>query len=247
MTTAGHGDGVARRRRDPWRTTFFVLVCVAVVASLCWLLLRSKVLVVRHVEVRGAPQVSDTRVRSAAAIPAGASLPGLDVAAARTRVAAIPQVRAVRIERRWPDTVRITVRRRVPAVAVERGHRYLLVDAAGVTVATRAHRPRRLPRLWVWADPKGDPAVRAAVHVLQALPKPLRARLRGLSATDASHVRLHVTRAGFAYAHGRARLVTVLWGGARLSAEKARVTLALLHHPARHYDVSSPAVATTGD
>ena len=70
-----------------WKTVFFGLAAVAIVAGVAWALLGSRLLVVRSVQVTGTgPQVSRAQVLAAARIPAGLPLIRVNTAAVAQRV-----------------------------------------------------------------------------------------------------------------------------------------------------------------
>lgn len=229
------------RRRDPWRLAFAALLVLALVGISGWVVLGSRLLVVRHVQVTGVHRLTAGQVRAAAHVPIGTPLARLDTGAVRASVATIPQVRAVAVQRHWPATVRIVVTERRPGAAVRTPAGYALVDPAGVTVATARHRPQDLPLLRVSGGLRGNPAVRAGIDVVAGLPRSLSTRVLRVEASNPQQVTL-VLRAP----HGRhTRTVRVRWGDPGQEAEKARALIALLrHHPAGRYDVSSPTVVT---
>jgi len=238
---AGGGDGASgagsvRRHPDPWKTAFFGVLVVAVLAGAGWALLGSSLLVVRHVEVTGARLVTAAEVRQAAQIRMGAPLATIDTAAAASRVERLAPVLSATVSRSWPDGVVISVRERTPVLAVALiGGSYELVDPYGVVVSTVSRRPAGIALL---SSPPavlpGSPAVRAAAEVLQRLPGTLRRRMVSVSAASAGAVTLHLR-------HG----ITVLWGSPGQAARKAAELTLLLKTNARYYDVSDPATAVT--
>jgi cell division protein FtsQ len=228
--------GPGRRRGDPWRTGFVLVLALAIIVGAAWALLGSSLLVVRNVQVDGSHKVTAARIRAAAAIRPGTPMARLDSGAVARRVEQIPQVRSARVSRSWPDTVVITVQARRPALAVRDAGQFELVDVDGVVVATVASRPAGMP---VLRQPpfqlRGSTVVRTAVLVLNHLPAGIRGRVTSVSAdplTDAVTLRL---RGG----------ITVAWGGPGRSAAKARELQALMRTHSRHFDVSSPQVAVT--
>jgi len=72
---------------------------------------------VRTIEVTGASHTGADAVRSATGLRSGAPLVRIDVGAVAARLAALPWVRRVTVERRWPRAVILTVEERT-AVAV---------------------------------------------------------------------------------------------------------------------------------
>ena len=222
------------KRHDPWRTAFFTVLALAIAGGAAWALLGSSLLVVRHEQVTGNKLVPAGKVAAAAGIRPGTPLASVNTTAAARRVEHIAQVLTARVTRSFPDTVVITIRERTPALAVQSGTGYALIDGAGVTVRWSARKPG-LPLLTLPpAQLRGDPGVRAAVTVLARLPHGLRKQVKSVSAPGAAAVTLTL-RDG----------VTVLWGSPDSAARKAAEVTILLRTQARHIDVSDPATAVT--
>lgn len=220
----------------PWKAAFFLLAGVGAVALLAWVLLGSRLLVVRAVEVTGTHVVPKSEVLAAAAIPEGLPLLRVDTGAAARRVERIAQVRSVVVSRDWPDRIVIEVQERTPALAVPAvGGGFLLVDPSGVIVQVVTRRPVALP-LFIPAGPlPGNPDVRAAASVVRGLPPSLARRVTSVTVPGPDAVTLHLSDR-----------VTVVWGSPGLTAQKARVLAILMRTHARYYDVSAPGTAVTG-
>jgi cell division protein FtsQ len=106
------------RARTRWRAAFFVLAGVGIVAGVVWALFGSRLLVVRSVTVTGEHLVTSAQVIAAADVPLGTSLVNVDTGLVARRVEGIRQVASVTVSKDWPDHLSITVRERVPVVAV---------------------------------------------------------------------------------------------------------------------------------
>lgn len=226
----------ARARRHRWRSAapyVAVLTGVALLGVAALLVYGTGVFAVRAVEVTGARIVSAEQVRERAEVPLGAPLARVDLEAVRARVAAMPTVESVRVDRSWPGTVRVAVRERAPAAAVARAGRFTLVDRDGVLYRTVPALPRGVPLLTVRSPGPGDRATRAALTVLAALGPALRGRLVSVAAPTAEQVTLVLER-------GR----SVFWGDAGDSDRKVVVATALLERPGTRIDVSAPGVVT---
>jgi cell division protein FtsQ len=238
---AGHLDpprGAVGRGLGRWKAVFVTLLVLGVLGTAAWVLLGSRLLVVRQVEVTGTKIVPRARVTSVAQVPLGAPLVRLRTDAVRDRVAGIQEIESVRVERRWPTTVRIVVRERVPVVAVERDRRYYQVDRFGVIVITSRVAPRGLPALVVANPGPADAATGAALKVWASLPPRFVRRLTAIEAPSPESVTLRLT-AG----------TTIVWGAPERAGDKVRLIDALYRtsagRAARTIDVSSPEVVTT--
>ena len=234
--------GRAGRARVSWRAVFFALVAVAIVATLGWALLGSRLLIVRSVHVTGTgPLVSQARVLHAARIPPGLPLIRVNAAAVAGRVERIQQIQSATVTRDWPSTVTIAVRLRTPVFAVASGGGYALVDAYGVDVRWSATRPPALPLLAQGspATPLADSlpgrgAVRAAARVLAELPPAVAHRVQLVMAASPSAVSVRLAGG-----------VVVVWGSPLRGHQKATELMLLMRTHARYYDISAPGTAVT--
>jgi cell division protein FtsQ len=221
------------RRRRPAQAVAALLLLV----TAGWLLWSGPVLAVGTIQVDGAGILPAEVVREAAGIQAGTPLLRIDVDAAETRVARLPQVASVEVTRGWPQSVVITVEERVPVAVVGPAGRRSLVDAEGVPfdTITGAPPPGVVP-LDVAAPGPTDPATRAALEALVALPAEVRDKIAGATAAAPEDITLTLTDG-----------TLVRWGGPAESGTKADVLTALLDkmaagdlEPAGTIDVSAP-------
>jgi len=223
-------------KKSPWRTAFFALAGVGIIAGVAWGLLGSRLLVVRSVAVTGTNLVPKAEVAGAADVPLGTPLAQVDPAAVARRVESIRQVASATVSKSWPDGLTITVRERVPAVAVRMaGGGYDLVDADGVIVRWAEARPAGLPLLATsvpGGELRGDPEVTAAAAVLGELPGWLSESVASVTASGPVTLRLRDGK-------------TVVWGGTDSAAVKARELAILMRDRARYLDVSAPGTVVT--
>jgi cell division protein FtsQ len=214
---------------------FFGVIILAILAGAAWALLGSSLLVVRHVLVTGTRQVPAGQVRAAARIRVGQPLARVNTLAAAQRVERIPAVLSATVSRSWPDTIVITVRERIPQLAVSAAGGYDLIDSRGVTVRWAAVKPPGMPLLTApTVALRGNGGVLAAALVLRQLPAQLRARIVSVSAPSATAVTLRLTGD-----------VTVVWGGVGRTTQKWAELELLFKTHARAYDVSDPTTAVT--
>lgn len=240
--TTDHAPPAAKppRTRTRWRTAFFVLAGVGIIAGVAWALFGSRLLVVRSVTVTGAHLVTSAQVVAVADVPLGTSLIGVDTGQVARRVEGIRQVASVTVSKDWPDHLAITVRERVPAVAVRMAAGgYDLVDPTGVLVVWSRTRPARLPLYQTsvagGALP-GNPGLATAAAVLAELSPALSKQVTEVTGTpgEANQVLLGLR-------DGK----TVLWGGTDDAAQKNRELAVLLSGAARYIDVSAPGTVVT--
>lgn len=238
-SAGGSAEGSGGRvppRASVWRTAFFALAGLGVVVGVAWGLLGSRLLVVRSVAVSGTHLVPKSEIDGVADVPLGTPLSRVDTARVARRVESIRQVASASVSKSWPDGLTITVRERVPAVAVRMaGGGYDLVDPAGVVVRWVRAKPAALP-LFTTSVPggelRGDPGVTAATAVLAQLPRWLSRSVRSVTASGPVTLRLRDGK-------------TVVWGDADRAAVKARELAILMRNSARYVDVSAPGTVVT--
>lgn len=209
-----------------------VLLLVVVLGVVAWAVYFSPLLSVRRVEVTGLQVVKQADVLKALDVPMGVPLLQVDTKAAAKRVANVHKVALVRVQRKYPSTLRVTVTERVAAAYFTAEDGTHLVDYDGVDFATE-DAPDGVPRLRIDSPVQRDPRVVSAMSVLNALSNALRADVTELYAKTPSDVQ-------FVLSDGR----RVVWGNVGDSDIKAEVLAALLSQNGRVYDVSSPDLPT---
>lgn len=222
-----------RRHRRPVQLAVAGTALIAVV----WLLLVSPVLGVRSVQVDGLRTLPADQVREAAGIADGTPLLRVDVDGARARVARLPQVASVKVTRGWPHTVVVTVVERVPVAVVGEPGRRTLVDADGVLFDTvTGAPPAGVVSLDVASPGPGDPATKAALTAIEALPGDLRRQVASVGASTPDDITLALTDG-----------TSVRWGGPEKSGRKGDALEAVLGQLAKGalehattIDVSAP-------
>ncbi|WP_245743323.1 cell division protein FtsQ/DivIB [Geodermatophilus poikilotrophus] len=208
-------DTPADRRR---RLLLRGAVATAVLGLLAWLLWAGPVLAVADVRVDGAGTLTAAEVLDVAGIAEGTPLLQVDVDAAETRVARLPQVAGVEVTRGWPRSVVVTVVERVPVAVVDVSGTRSLVDADGVLFDTvTGDPPAGVVPLDVDDPGPEDRATRAALTALVALPEDVRGDVADAQADSAEDVTLTLEDG-----------TTVLWGSAEEAGAKADALVALL-------------------
>ncbi|MFL6123926.1 cell division protein FtsQ/DivIB, partial [Actinophytocola sp.] len=243
-TRRPRSDAVRARRREPGeravpsrarylRRRWVAALVVLSVVAVAYLVMFTSLLGVRSVEVVGVKEIPETDVINAAAIEHGTPMVRLDAEEAAARVAKLPRVFEVRVERSWPSTVEIIVTERSPVAVLRAGDQTHLVDGTGLDYAAVAVAPTGLPTLAMIDVRPDNPATKAAVTVLGDIPKQLRTQVTTVTANTPGDVRLTL-------ADGR----LIKWGDARDNARKAAVLAALLTRPGKTYDVATPDFPT---
>ena len=135
-----------RRRR---RVLGWALVAIALAVGVAYLI-RTPLFGLTAVRVEGTVAVAHAEVLQASQVRIGEPYLGLDLAAIRARVAALPRVASVRVTRDYPSSLRISVTERQPVASVSAGSVfagsvYWLVAADGTVLDAAASRPADLP------------------------------------------------------------------------------------------------------
>jgi cell division protein FtsQ len=211
-----------------------------------WAAARSSLLDIDRIEVVGAFQVTSVQAAQAAGVRRGEPLVDIDEAAARTRLEALPWVRSARVERGFPNVVRINVEERLAFVSAARETGgYGLLDVTGRVLAEGPQRPEGLPEVVGAGSAPAPgawmPAAKPVLDVVQALAEPLRRQVTQGSVADGSvTLRLGGTPGG----------VEVRFGPPDSLEAKADSLAPLLAHlgarPVAYIDVRVPGAPVVG-
>lgn len=172
--------GLPRRLRRTALRLLVVLGIALTVVGLAYAAARyTSLFALEELEIAGAPPAVDEAVREASAPFLGESLVALDQDEVRRRLAALPTVRAVTVDRAFPHTLRIAVVPERALAVVRNGQEAWLVSERGRVI--RAAEPAaRQPVVWTASEPDLSPgAVVESESVLLAL-QALRQVPRGL-------------------------------------------------------------------
>ena len=131
----------------------------------------------RELEVSGGSPAVDAAVREAGGAFLGESLVALDREEVQQRIAALPSVRAVRLDRAFPHTLRVTVVPERPLAVVRNGQEAWLVSERGRVIRAAPEAAGARPLVWTASEPDLRPGasveserVRLALRALRALP-----------------------------------------------------------------------------
>jgi cell division protein FtsQ len=130
-----------RRRR---RILGWALVGIALAAGVAYLI-RTPLFGLSTVRVTGTQAVPQAEVLAASQVRIGEPYLGVDLAAIRDRVAALPRVAAVKVTRDYPSSLHIAVTERPAVASVSSGALFWLVAADGTVLDPATTRPPGLP------------------------------------------------------------------------------------------------------
>ncbi|MFI6702094.1 cell division protein FtsQ/DivIB [Streptomyces sp. NPDC050509] len=242
----GEGGGGGRFRLPRPRLLIAVTAAVVVAGGVLWALYGSQWLRVGKVTTSGTGVLTRAEVESVAAVPLGEPLVSVDTDAVEARLRReLPRIDSVDVTRSWPDGISLKVIERKPALLIEKGAKFIEMDAGGVRFATVDKAPAGVPLLRMTAArPAGsdrfgtDRLMREAVAVRSELPGGVARETRAVRVRSYDSISLELTG-------GR----TVMWGSGEDGAAKARALAALMKAvpKAGHFDVSAPtAPAASG-
>lgn len=122
-------------------------------------------LVARRIEIEGRVHVAQAELRAAIGPLDGRPLAGIDLAALRLRIEALPQVAHAEVHRLLPDRLLIRIAEREPFALWQRDRRLALVDREGVVLTHEdLARWRHLPLLVGAGAPEAAPALLAMLE-----------------------------------------------------------------------------------
>lgn len=137
-------EEMAMARAATWTTMAAVLALAATAAALAWWW-RASEWPIAVVRIDGEARHADRdRLKAIVARHARAGFFGLELAALRTEIEALPWVRAANLRRVWPDTLRVTVDEH-EAAAVWNGS--ALISRRGTVFRPQQLDPEGMPRL----------------------------------------------------------------------------------------------------
>ena len=145
---------IAARVRRRRRILGWAVAAIALAVGVAYLI-RTPLFGLSAVRVEGARTVTQAEVVEASQVRLGEPYLGLDLAAIRARVAALPRVAAVRVARDYPSSLRITVSERPPVASVSSGSVFWLVAADGTVLDAAGRRPAQLPYVAAVPLPEG--------------------------------------------------------------------------------------------
>ena len=202
-------DDKTKRRlsRIRLRRVVIVLAAVGIVVGAV-ALYRSPLLRVQDVQVVGAKNVDAAEVQALAGLE-GRTMLDLPLDRVEERVGALPMVKSVETERRWPDGVRITISERAPWGTWRIGKASYVIDTEGVVLPEAIKAPkggpliedRGAPARLVPGDRVDVDAVAVARSLLKSVPEALGLKVAALEYTPEAGLSL-LTDSGYSVVMG---------------------------------------------
>ena len=208
------------------------LLVALLVGIATWLVWFSSVLAATEVRINGVSLLTEQQVTDAAAVELGGPLATQDVDAIRARVAALAPVAEVRVERRFPHTIEITVTERTLAYVWMDEGVARWVDADGVVFHEGGETAQGIVTASITAPDQR--LLKDVATVVSAVVPVLGERVALLQASAVDRIEIQLSDGD-----------AVVWGSAEQSQVKARVLSVLLSQEASVYDVSAPHAPTT--
>ena len=224
------------RRRRQVRRRILALAAAGLVVLLgglaVYLLFFSPVFAVSDVRVSGNQLLATDEVLATAQVARDKPVVTTDTDAIGARVAALPPVEAVTVERAFPNAISISVTERSLVYQRLNGESYQWMDRHGVAFHSTAAPEPGVPVAAIASD---ETRLLADVAtVVDHLPAELRPRVASLEARAVDQITIKLSDGD-----------TVVWGSAEQSELKAEVLAVLLEVEAEVYDVSAPGHPTT--
>lgn len=231
----------ARRRRTRTRLAVLLGIPVLLLALLAtaWF---SPLLALQEVAVSGSELVpAETVSQEVLAEHSGTPLPRLrSSTVAGTVLENHPELAAAEVSWAGPRKLRVTLRDRIPVLALDQAGTIALVDTEAVVVRTTTDYPEDLARLELTRDvdqAERKRIVASALHLLGPLSEAERGTISALRAD-------HPERLNATVRVDEAQ-VTVVFGDGSRAREKYRLATQLAATGAKRIDVSVPAVPVT--
>lgn len=242
----GPGSPVRRMRLSGRRALLIAFAVIVFLAGGIWMLYGSDWLRVERVKAEGTEVLTPAEVEAAAAVPIGSPLISVDTDAIEARLRhKLPRIDAVDVVRSWPHGIGLKVTERKPVLLIEKGAKFIEVDANAVRFATVDRAPKGVPLLELAVDRSPslrrfgpDRLLAEAVRVRGELPGKIAADTRAVTVRSYDFISLELSGDR-----------TVVWGSGEDGEAKARALTALMKAApeARHFDVSAPtAPAASG-
>lgn len=217
-----------RKRRRVWMVAGGAVIALALFVAVG---VFTPIMAVREVQVAGASRINAEELVGALARFEGVPLALVDEQDVHRALEPFPLIQRYAIERIPPHTLIVRIEERDPVLALERDGQFVLVDPAGVLVATSAERPEGVPVGSGTVIDTASPAFSAAAAVIRDMPADLRVLFSAVTASSGQDIEFSLTSG-----------TRVMWGDDADTQRKAVVLRAMLASigAASVIDVASP-------
>jgi cell division protein FtsQ len=179
-----------------------VALTVVLVTASGWLILRSPLVDVDTIVIRGAVRSDADALRRASGVVRGAPMIDVDEAGAARAVEALPWVKEAQVSRQWAGTVSITITERTAVAALSRGENlgWALLDQTGRVLEQVSEVPSGLVTL-DGTGPPGPPGTVVAgsdqtLALATALSEPLAAKVASVRVVSGPELELELDSSG---------------------------------------------------
>lgn len=213
-----------QKRRKQSKLPWLVWLIGVILIALWWSLYQSKWFITETVTIQGVSRLTPEQVNAVANAPLNEPLISQDIDGITERLTALPEIKAVLVERGWPKNLVITVTERIPIAVAATAGGFNLIDNEGKNSGLVAAPPAGL--LVIAAAPD-SPAMISAINVISALPSEW--QVVGLSATSQDNVVANLASGA-----------VVIFGSGDNAQNKVEVASALLAQNYLTVNVSAP-------
>ncbi len=203
-----------RKRRRVWVVAGSAVVALALFVAAG---VFTPIMAVREIQVVGASRIDAAELVGALGRFEGVPLALVNEQDVHRTLEPFPLIQRYSIERIPPHTLIVRIEERDPVLALEREGQFVLVDPAGVLVATSAERPEGVPLGSGTIIDTASPAFTAVAAVVRDMPTDLRVQLAAAAASSGQDIEFTLTSG-----------TRVMWGDDANTQRKAAVLRAML-------------------
>lgn len=135
-------NSAEQRKKDKKRQNYLVISMMFIVVIALVGVLSATVLRINTVEVTGTDNYSDTSVLDAAGLKSGDSMVLINIKAMEDKIETLlPFIEEAAIEREWPDKIKVSLEDAKPALAIDTGDGYVIMNNSCKVLTDSASSP----------------------------------------------------------------------------------------------------------